>query len=429
MGVAVCMAMSVRPSLAATLCFETSGILGAMFAQLGQAVSTFDVPAFSSNGLGAFPTTAGDASRLLYDSQQIDTYVQPSVLASLRAEPRKLALNKAINARQNAYYAKYMNAPAIIAQINQLYSPSVANSKMQRLTGLSGLAQQQSDALYAAYTTDSRTGVVKVTQSTLSSTTTTTGSTNESGQSVSQAVGDQIPPGVLIQLPPGGNPVTNFGFTGGNLMTEDDQDSTSGSISNSQATASQSQYISNTDYGYRVPAIESVAQNERAQISLNDEWFKQFMATQNLPNLAQVYANELNSIDSDVCRLQVDYLNTILLPSIPGMITGIYKSVGEWVRAGEPVIRIENAAQIYIVATLQYDGAIAIYGTVTIATQRLEIAGTPTTLTGIVVQARGGADDNQWELVLACGNLDSSGAQIFPSGYVFAADATTVTVN
>jgi hypothetical protein len=428
MGVAVAISMSVRPVEVAVMCFEVSGVLAEMDVELGETVGVFNLPAFYA-ALESFPTTDGDASRLLYDAPGIDAYVQSSVLAKLRAEPRKLALSKAINARQNAYYAKYGNAAAIIAQITQNYSANSYRSKPQLLTILSTLAQSQLDQLATAYVADARTGVVKVTQSTLSSTTMTTGSTNESGQSVSQAIGASVPTGVLSPLPQGGELPGGFGFTGDIDMSEDDQDATSSSLSNSQATASQTQYISNTDYAYRVPIIEAEAQETRAQISLMDEQFATFIAYQNLPNLAQVYANELNSIVPDVCRLQIDYLNTILLPTVSGVVTGVYKNPGEWVRAGEPVVRIENTALIYVVATLRYAGVIAINGTVTISTQRLEIAGTPTTLSGTVVQVRGGADDNQWEVIMVCVNTDSSGNPIFPLGYVFAPDATSVTIN
>ena len=73
----------------------------------------------------------------------------------------------------------------------------------------------------------------------------------------------------------------------------------------------------NTDYGYRTPFFENQAQNQRAQISLIDQQFAQLMFGQNLPNLAQVFQNELNTIDNNVYRLQIAFLNTILMSPIP----------------------------------------------------------------------------------------------------------------
>ena len=116
--------------------------------------------------------------------------------------------------------------------------------------------------------------------------------------------------------------------------------------------AYQTQTIVNTDYGYRIPYYEGAAQFERAQISLIDQQFAQFMYGQNLPHLAQVFQNELNSIDSNVFRLQVAFLDTILLSPIAGTVTGIYKNPGDAVKAGEPVIRVEDNSNIYLVATV-----------------------------------------------------------------------------
>ena len=39
---------------------------------------------------------------------------------------------------------------------------------------------------------------------------------------------------------------------------------------------------------------------------------------------------------------------------------------------------------------------------------------------------RGQREDQQWEVILQCSNLDSSGKPIFPLGYNFDFDDTTV---
>jgi hypothetical protein len=97
----------------------------------------------------------------------------------------------------------------------------------------------------------------------------------------------------------------------------------------STGTSDQTQWVENTDYVYRHPFFEGAAQYERAQISLIDQQFEQFMFSQNLPNLNQVFWNELNSIDCDVFQLQIALLNTFLMSPISGVVTGIYKNPGE----------------------------------------------------------------------------------------------------
>ena len=182
MGTATPVSLHVRPYQAAHLCFEVDGILEISNAQLGAAATAFDFPAFYAI-LGAMPTVSGDASRLEYDFPAIDAAVSSFALAALRKEPRKAALNSAINTRQNAYFAKYANAPAIIAMMNNYYSPSVADSKPNRLAVLSALANDQFNELKTAYTADGRLGVVKNTGSVLNS---TTESTDQSAGSTSQ---------------------------------------------------------------------------------------------------------------------------------------------------------------------------------------------------------------------------------------------------
>jgi biotin carboxyl carrier protein len=372
--------LSVRPFQVSHLCFEVGGILEASPAQLGASVEAFDLPGLYAT-MGAAPTVSGDLSRLLFDPLQIQAAVGPFALASLRAEPCKAALKSAINARQNAYFSKYANAPAIIAQIQQFYG-DIIGSKSERLATLSFLAQQQFNALGSAYQQDGRLGVVKATGSVLNSNTHSQGDTTAPGSSSSQTI----------------------------LNTE------------------QSQTIFNTDYGYRFPQLENQAQLERAQISLMDQRFAQFMYVQNLPNLAHVFQNELNSIDSNVYRLQIAFLNTILTSPIAGTVTGLYKNVGDVVRAGEPVARVEDNSTVYLMASVIYRGPVAIGSTLTASTSPFGSEGASAMLTGSVVSARGHRNDDQWDLVVKCNNLDSSSKPIFPLGYHFDYDDTVVSI-
>ena len=86
---------------------------------------------------------------------------------------------------------------------------------------------------------------------------------------------------------------------------------------------------------------------------------------------------------------------------IPGRVTGIYKNAGDWVRAGEPVIRVEDNRTILLVARLRYRDPIVINPdpTVMVPNSIMRVsthlfddpASTPTPITGRVVAARGAA--------------------------------------
>jgi biotin carboxyl carrier protein len=468
--------INVRPLQVAHLCFEVDGILAldGVFTkplQLGARVprppnpgeiGLFDFAKFYAL-LGSMPTVAGDPSRLLYDFLKIQAETRPYTLASLRAESRKAVLDKAINARQNAYFAKYGNAPAIIAQMNQYYSATVTGSKPQRLDVLTTLSSDQWAALENAYTESERGFgvVVKTTSSSLTSNTTSYGYSSASGQidQMSWTMGPLYWENVWVQVPDPPNPwakpstwpppapepptpvskdrlwnkVTSPTVTvpeapGAPVFDVDAQLSTSYQVVSSQDKAYQAQSITNTGYTYRVPYLEGAAQYERAQISLIDQKFAQFMYGQNLPHLAQVFRNELSSIDSDVYRLQIAYLNTILMSPIPGIITGVYKNPGDAVKAGETVMRIENNEDILLVATLVYRGSILIGSTVTVQTNAFDSL--PVTITGTAVAVRGRQQDDHWEVIIECKNpIDGSGAPLLPCGYHFDYDDTTVSIS
>ena len=121
--------------------------------------------------------------------QEIRAKADPSILAALRAEPGKAVLDSAINARQNAYYAKYANAPAIIAKMNEFYSPDALGSKPNRLATLRSLAADQASELRVAYGNDGRTGVVKTTISDLDSTIMSGEQSIMTGRNDQQAIG------------------------------------------------------------------------------------------------------------------------------------------------------------------------------------------------------------------------------------------------
>jgi hypothetical protein len=407
MNPAKVVSLNVRASQTAHLCFEAGGILGESNVELGAEVKAFDFNAFHAT-LGGMPSVPGHPARLIYNFLEIQAAaaVKPATLMALRAEASKAALSKAINARANAYYAKYANAPAIISRMHEYYSPSVSGSKPNRLDILSQFSQDQMEQIRDAYLAKGRTGVVTETKSTVESITT--------GASDEKSV-DFLAPPQTFSTPSVGTTLTT---------THDRQ----AHMQMGASTSDQNETIVNEDYVYRVPYLENFAQYERAQISLIDEQFAQFMYGQNLPYLAAVFSNELSSIDSDVFRLQIAYLNTILLSPIAGTVTGIYRYPGEMVKAGEPVMRVENNADILLLATLIYRGPIAIGSKVAVETQLFGLPGPKTPIGGRVVAVRGQIEDDQWEVIVKCNNLDGSGKPIFPLGYHFAYDDTTVSI-
>lgn len=395
-------ALTASPSVWADLSFETGGIIAESSVKLGESVNAFDfsslnqalgvatetrfqpgrpvggikasepelrvgqVAAAGQHVVGQFVPDPAD----LYDSADLTQSVGGSELMSLRAEGIKAVLDKACALRANLWYAKYGNEAQIIDQIEQYYSTANNNSKPELLASLAQLAEQQRNDLTNQYQTDGRMGVVPETSSHLTATG-NDGSTQQNGT----------------------------------------QDTTY------------------KDYTYRVPSIEANAQNARAQISLIDEQFAQFMAGQTLPNLASVFTNELTAIDMDVKRLQVAYLNTILLPPISGVVTGLYKQVGEAVLPGETVLRIEDNSTIYLVGTLICREMITLGTAATVTIQNLFSSAASATLTGSVIAARGDSGgDDRWNVVISCPNSSGDLSPVVPPNYRFDFDDTIIAI-
>ena len=184
-----------------------------------------------------------------------------------------------------------------------------------------------------------------------------------------------------------------------------------------------------TDYGYRDPGIEAAAQYLRAQISLNDQQFAAFMQGLYVQNLTSVFANQQTATDMDVKGLQVALLKRILVPPMSGTVTRIYKQAGDVLRAGEPVVRVENNSTLLLTGILIYRESLPIGTIVTVQTSQFSST-TPQNISGTIVVARGHeSGDDRWAVVISCTNpTDANGNSILPPNYRFDFDDTTVTV-
>ncbi|MGF6870594.1 hypothetical protein [Paraburkholderia sp. MM5477-R1] len=415
--------------------------------------------------------SGGDSSRLLYDFLKIQADVAPFTLAALRAEPRKATLEKAISLRQNAYLTKYAKQDTIISFARQYYfnppdfglkGPANPDSKTARLSSLNNINEGRWQVLNDAYANAGRAaeaeGVVDAVISTLSSDTsgfgyaansqtdetlivTPTGSSNTLG-----ALQPNAPPKPW-DTPQGPGPYSAaapssaaslWGASTWAAIGQTSGTSASGEVGSSYQTnsnASQAhvdQQVQTYSQAFRHPFYDELAKYQRAQISLIDQRFAALQASQNIPDLATIFGNERVSIDADVYQLQIAYLNTILMSPIPGVVTGVYKNLGDPVRAGEPVLRVEYSDVVLIEAIVIFRGPIVVnQTTVTITTALFgSSAGKPTSISGYVVAARSHDGDDTWHLIVECLNQDGSSPPnpIVPSGYRFDPDDTSVTI-
>lgn len=412
--------MEVRPFQVSNLCFEVSGILGDSRVELGTGVAAFDFgdlyTAFRNAeppGAAADPGSSKDG--LTFDSTEIDRVTSAGVinpksppeppraaLANLRAESLRAALDKAIHARANAFITKYRKA----AEIASLLKAS-ASVKSTRLTRLANRSQQRTDKLLHAYQHSGRDETDVVTK-----TTTDIVAKNHEGPIVTTTTVDEKDEKTT-------NSTASHKFDLSAILVKD----------HDLAEAVETQSIENVGYDFRMPFIEEDMRNDRDQNTTSDQAISHFWQSHYLDRLEEVFDNELASIDADVNRMQVAYLNTILLSPIDGIITGVYKNPGDCVSAGEPVFRVENDGVVLIVANVVCRGPVSIGSILSITTTLFDGTGPPILpINAAIVAARGQGDDDQWEVIGKVANIDAAGKKIFPLGYRFDNDITQVTI-
>jgi hypothetical protein len=417
MATAKAINLKVRPLQSVDLCFPIDGVIGEQpdIHLLGKAVTGFDLPTFCGNLLQ--PVGAGTLEKLKFDSQAIKTALQPSILYELRAEPTKAALDKAIAQRENSFLQKYKDRAGVITRMQTDFGSS-AGSKTNRLDALKSISETQFNDLNSAYTSDGWTVVRKKTYSD------TTGDTADSNKS------DATSNGTSSSSSNSGGSSTSGSTTSNSTGNSTSNDSSNGKThTDSTGSSHSTTHTDNYGYDYRHPSLENSAQYQRAQVALLDERFSHYMFAQTLPYLTTVFDNEVKAIDMDVKRLQVAYLDTILLSPIDGIVTGVFRDKGDCVRAGQAVMRVENDKEILIVGTLKFRGLVSIGSNVQVTTK---IFDSPTTLTttGKVVSVRGhDAEDEQWDLLVLASNRDSHGNPLFPINYNFDYDDTMIDIS
>ncbi len=92
------------------------------------------------------------------------------------------------------------------------------------------------------------------------------------------------------------------------------------------------------------------------------------------------------------------------------------------------MVRVEDNSYVLIEGTVIYQGVISIASTVTFTTTLYDSVPN-VSFTGSVVSIRGHrSEDDQWDIVVSCENMDASGQYSLPLHYHFDNDDTTATI-
>ncbi|WP_291998583.1 HlyD family secretion protein [Candidatus Accumulibacter sp. ACC012] len=126
-----------------------------------------------------------------------------------------------------------------------------------------------------------------------------------------------------------------------------------------------------------------------------------------LAHYEDVIDNEDQVLLMDVRKHQLAYVETYMLPPFTGRITAIYKDLGEYVQAGEPVLRLEDDRKLLLVGLVQFKGLVSIGDPVALQVRNLFEGGDDLKLMGRIVSVRGHeADDDEWDILIEVANAD-----------------------
>ena len=183
---------------------------------------------------------------------------------------------------------------------------------------------------------------------------------------------------------------------------------------------------------YRHPSAENDIRWLQRELELQDEILAQTLFSFQVPDLDTILKNELASIDQEVRQLQLNLVHTVLASPIAGIITSVYKDVGESVAAGEPVVRVEDDSEILLVGVINCRSAIRVGEPVKIEVKNpFEGGGQPIKLDGKLAVIRGHSSDNdEWDVIIRCGNTvdGNADARRLPLNYNFQKEDVTVEI-
>jgi hypothetical protein len=461
--------LRVRPVQSVDLCFPVDGILAGVWRQaaagprdapgaipndnlLGKTVTAFDLANLYAL-LGTVVTPARGKfvgpgkpvvweplpdslqplgwGRLMYDSKTIRQAMSGSILFELRAEQVKAALDKAVGQRENIWVQKYENS--VYEATKLAYDRTDPNSKLNRLKQLAAISQLTRDRVEAECSVDPgfvnpsakdyRPAIVN------SSVTKTETSSLKALSYPSTTDKTKMEQDWDVKRDDDGQPFYDY------------RDKTNGK-QRYDYTLNQKNVVTTNGYEYRIPSYENDAKFQRAQVSLLDE---QLSAVSNTNYACGSQAergamelhpvgltprylrNDLAAIDLDIKRLQVAYMDTMLVSPIDGVVTGVFRNIGDSVRAAQPVVRIENDALIYLVGTLKCRGSLQIGQSISVTTTLAD--GSSQTVPGKVKAVRGHDSENDlWDLLILCDNRLGGDKALLPINYNLDFDTTTIDV-
>lgn len=378
--------LRVRPFVSVDLSFPVAGLISKQSETLlGTTVEGADIGIL--HGMLGQPS-AGQESRLLWDSEQILAYLfgvpteagpgsLGTIVSRLRSTVEAADLDRAILMRQNAYLTTY--SPSLLSEVRRVYHDDPGDGAAVRhrlLRAVETDIEVMHRGLKTAYERRGWWGKVI-----------------EFARGVSD------------------NKATQYSGSG-HIQFEGFTDTES------------------WGYEFRYPSAENELRYHQSKAAVRQEFLAAWRMSEMCRNGDVTFPNEMGAIDRSVRALQSAYIDTFLVPPHSGVVTAVFHGAGEYVQAGEPVVRVEDDTFVYLVGTVKHRGTLRVGDQLTVGTTLFEAAGAaPVSVTGEVVAVRGhDSVSEQWDLLVFCPNYleEAPGTRVLPLNYHFDFESTTV---
>lgn len=399
--VASIISMKVAPTRSSDHSFNISGIIEARnvaIASLGTTVAAYDARVTLYSHLAdpeldsAVPPKL--TGKLIYDASKIRQTLLPFSAYVLSNEAMASDLDQAILGRQTQFLARNQFIIELTALVQAAY-PAKKN-KLEHLLVLANNHFQTLDAVYNPGGGNPSAGVTNP-RTVMGTRVTGMGSRYEGATHVMEGAAEK-----QTHNSTSSSYMTKFdpAAAGGAGAWVDVKDPTAVVLSQETISVSENEEL-------RHPNLENQIRHERVTADLLDEILAESAFNLTVPNLPQIWANELTIMDLAIRKLQVQFIETFLTPRLSGTVTEIMKESGDNVRAGESVFRIETDSNILLKGQIKCRAPISIGQTCVVETTNI-FASDPAvalTLNAKVVSIRGyDSENDRWNIVLEAKN-------------------------
>lgn len=419
--------LSIRPIQSSDLSFSVAGVIGhhhQVRASLGKRVNTFDRTGLVADLSKTIPAGAPEEGRLVYDAQGLAAAVSALSLVELVNDDRAAELDRSVLSHFYLHLDRFGSKSNIASVMRADHT-----ERVQTLTDITVMLSERDTQLSAAY--GANPGVVLSQRATsghannapeISKTFTAPLLMNSAGYGI-DVTGGGLPSPMKHQV--GASSVEPHAFLGGSyqpihmelkLDASSPPKVSSGFLS--QVTEVVQEPVETVTHlvDARHPYIDQKLETAAARSGAKQDLAEHRASEARFQNLEKLLTIEEQVSYLAVRQRQLEYLETYLTPPINGVVTAVYKDVGEAVRPGEPVLRVENDDRLLLVGLVQHRGGLQIGQGVSIRASNIYESGDIMDLVGRIVAVRGhDADDDEWDLIVEVDNANGQ-ALIKPGG-------------